>query len=111
VRITLLRMLLTLVVFTSVDATAANSWKTNFPVASVISLANGGFILLLEASDPACGPSGNQFYVQAGLNGQTAEGVKVTLAVALTALSSGRTVNALVDTAINGCPVHLLQIN
>jgi len=49
--------------------------------------------------------------VQAGLNGQTAEGVKATLAVALTALSMGKTVNTFVDTAINGCPVQLLQIN
>jgi hypothetical protein len=106
------QMLLTMVVFAGGhQAVAAGSWKSNFPVKSVITLNNGGFILLLEASDPACGSSGNQFYVQTGLNGQTTEGVKVALAVALTAFSTGRTVNAYVDTAINGCPVQYLQIN
>ena len=93
------------------DATAANAWKSNYLVYSVVSLNNGGFILLLEASDAACGPSGNQFYVQAGSNGMTADGVKSTLAVVLTALAMGRTVNALVDTTLGGCPVQLAQIN
>jgi hypothetical protein len=104
--------LLTMIVFASgQQAVAANSWKSNFRVQSIVSLNNGGFILMLQASDPACGASGNQFYVQAGLNGQTAEGVKIALAVALTAFSTGKTVNAYVDTAINGCPVQYLQIN
>jgi hypothetical protein len=94
----------------SPDALASNAWKSGFPVHSIVAHPFG-FILILEASDPACGPSGNQFYVQAGLNSQTADGVKSILAVAMLALSTGRTVNALVDTAISGCPVQQLQLN
>ena len=89
---------------------AANTWKSNFPVHSVVAHQNG-FELVLEASDPACGPSGNLFTVQEGLNDQSAEGVKRLLAVALFAMATGKTVNALVDTSISGCPVQQLQVN
>lgn len=94
----------------SAGALAANAWKTNFPVQSIIA-HQAGFILILEASDPACGPSGNQFWVEPNLNSQTAEGVKRVLAVAMMAMATGRTVNVLVDTAVAGCPVQQLQVN
>jgi hypothetical protein len=111
VRTSFARISILLCTLASADAMAVGSWKSNFPVQSIVTLNNGGFILLLEASDPACGNSGNQFYVQAGLNGQTAEGVKSALAVALTAVATGKTVSAFVDTAISGCPVQYLQLN
>jgi hypothetical protein len=94
----------------SATALAANAWKTNLPVHSIVA-HQAGFILILEASDPACGPSGNQFYVEPNLNSQTAEGVKRLMSLAMLAIATGRTVNALVDTSINGCPVQQLQLN
>ena len=93
------------------SASAANVWKNNLPISSIMTYPNGDFLLVLPASDPNCGPSGNLFYVLAGQNGQTAEGLKAALAMALTAFTTGKTVSVYADTAVGNCPVLLVQIN
>jgi hypothetical protein len=103
--------LLLLALSFSAGASAANVWKNNLPVSSIMTYPNGDFLLILEASDPNCGPSGNLFYVLSGLNGQTADGVKAALAMALTAFTSGKTVSVYTDTAVSNCPVQLVRIN
>jgi hypothetical protein len=92
-------------------AQAANAWKTNLPISSILNNLDGGVLLLLPASDPACGSSGNQFNITANRNGQTAESVKTTLAIVWMAYSLGKTINIYVDNTLPGCPVQLVQIN
>ena len=92
------------------QAMAAYAWKTNLPIEGIIPHPSG-VLLMLTASDPNCGVSGNQFNAVINANGQTADGVKMILSVALVALTTGRTVDVVVDTSIAGCPVQQIRIN
>jgi hypothetical protein len=102
---------LALLLTTTLPALAANVWRGPYPVSSIINGPNGGFLLLLEASNPNCGLSGNQFNVNPGQNSVTADGVKAALAVALMAVASGRPISIVVDDTIAGCPVQQIRLD
>ena len=91
-------------------AVAANAWTAELQIQGIISNPQGGFLLLLPASNPACGSSGNQFNVSVGVNSVTADGAKVALALAMTAYAMGKPVVVLFDGAIAGCPVQQVYI-
>ena len=90
---------------------AANAWKSSLSISSILNNLDGGFLLLLPAGDPACGPSGDHFNVDPSINGQTADSVKTTLALVLTAYATGKTINIYADDTLPGCPVQLVQVN
>ena len=92
-------------------AHAANVWMGPIPITSVITNGAGGFLLLLNLSDPACGSSGNQFNVVVNVNGQTADGAKSALATVLTALALGKSVSVVVDDTQYGCPIQQVRID
>lgn len=89
---------------------AANAWSASLPIEAIITNPAGGFLLLLPASNPSCGSSGNQFNVTAGVNSMTAEGAKAALAAVMTAYALGKPVIVLFDSAIAGCPVQQVYI-
>jgi hypothetical protein len=91
-------------------ALAANAWSAELPIDAVISQPDGGVLLLIAASNPACGSSGNQFHITPGVNGLTADGAKTAVATALLAFASGRKVVVLFDSVINGCPVQQVML-
>jgi hypothetical protein len=89
---------------------AANDWTAELPIQGTISNPQGGFLLLLPASNPACSSSGNQFNVYVGVNSVTADGAKAALALAMTAYAMGKPVVVLFDSAIAGCVVQQVYI-
>lgn len=91
-------------------ATAAIELSAQLHINAILSAPQGGFLLLLPASNPACGNSGNQFYVTVGQVGMTAEGAKAALAVALTAYALKKPIRVYFDPAISGCPVQWIWI-
>jgi hypothetical protein len=91
-------------------AEAANAWSAELNIEGVITNPAGGFLLLLPASNPACGSSGNQFNVTVGVNSLTADGAKVALAQVLTAYAMGKKIIVLFDSAIAGCPVQQVYL-
>jgi len=90
---------------------AANAWYSPLPISSVLNNLDGGFLILLPASDPACGSSGNHFNVDPGVNGQTTDSVKTTLAIVLAAFAMGKMIIIYADNALPGCPVQLVMVN
>jgi hypothetical protein len=100
----------TLVAF-SHTSNAANAWFNPLPISSILNNLDGGFLLVLPASDPSCGPSGNHFNVDPGVNGQTTDSVKTTMALVLTAFAMGKTITIYADHALPGCPVQLVLLN
>ena len=93
------------------SANAANAWVGPIPITSVISAPNGGFLLLLNLSDPACGSSGNQFNAIPNVNGMTIDGAKAALAVLLTALALNKQVSIIMDDTQNGCPIQEVRVD
>jgi hypothetical protein len=94
------------------SANASNAWIGPLPVSSVISNPDGGFLLLLNsASDPACGPSGNQFNAIPNVNGMTTDGAKAALAVLLTALALNKQVSIVRDDTQSGCPIAQVRVD
>jgi hypothetical protein len=91
-------------------AMATNAWTAELPIDGIISNPQGGFLLLLPASNPACGSSGNQFNVFVGVNSVTADGAKSALALAMTAYALGKPLIVLFDSAIAGCAVQQVYI-
>jgi hypothetical protein len=92
-----------------VQANAANVWRQNLLLKSIIA-SPGGVTLFLEASEPVCGPSGDQFNLSVNVNGQTADSVKMLVSIAMAALTTGRTLDVFADTAVAGCPIQLVRI-
>lgn len=79
-------------------AFATNQWTSALTVSSVQATPAGGFVVYLTGwSDPVCNTNSTGIYFYSGNNGMTADGVKASLAVALTALTSGKTVLVLYD--------------
>ena len=90
-------------------ASAAITLSPLMPISAIYAGTNGSFLLILEASNPACGSSGNQFNVSIGQVGMTADGAKAALAAVLTAYAIGQPIRVYFDPAIAGCPV--MQVN
>jgi len=106
------RVLLVLILFASPHAVAAITFKGPVTISGIYGLPDGGFLLLLPGgTDAACGSSGNQFHVEPSQVGQSIDGVKSALAIALSAFSLGKTINIYYDNTISGCPVQQIGIN
>ena len=90
-------------------ANAAIQISPSMPIAGIYTSPQGGFLLILEASNPACGPSGNQFNVYVGQVGMTADGARGALAAVLTAFALGKPIRVYFDPTIAGCPIQ--QVN
>jgi hypothetical protein len=75
---------------------------------SVYPLADGSFVLIFSQSGSNCHSlnSPPYFYVAAGQNGVTADGVKGMLATALTAFSLGKTLAGAFDDSTPYCYVN-----
>jgi len=75
---------------------------------SVYPLADGSFVLIFTQSGSNCHSlnSPPYFYVTAGQNGVTADGVKAMLATALTAFSLGKTLAGAFDDSTPNCYVN-----
>jgi hypothetical protein len=90
------------------SVSAANTWMNTMEIASLHSQTDGGFLIQGPAGiAPACN-AGNLFSVKAGQNGQTAEGVKTALALALTAFAMGKPVTFLYDNGNSTCYVNVV---
>lgn len=92
-------------------ADATNVWFGPYPIQSVISNPQGGFLLLIPASDPACGSSGNQFNGTPNVNSMTLDGANAALAVLLTALALNKPVSVVADDTLSGCPIEQVRID
>lgn len=97
--------------FASADALAANVWKSAVGITGIMSLTDGGFIIFGAAASAQECTDGKAFYVRANQNGQTSEGIKTSLALALTAFLTGKTVTLLYDNAYATCYVQVVQID
>jgi hypothetical protein len=95
----------------SQTSNAANAWYNPLPISSILNNLDGGFLVLLPASDPACGSSGNHFNVDPGVNGQTTDSVKATLAIVLAAFAMGKSITIYADNTQPGCPIQLVMVN
>jgi hypothetical protein len=84
----------------SQTSNAANAWYSPLPISSILNNLDGGFLVLLPASDPACGSGGNSFNVDLGVNGQTTDSVKATLAIVLAAFATGKTITIYADNTL-----------
>ena len=91
---------------------AGTQLSAELPIGGILTNPQGGFLLLLNASNPACGSSGNQFNVWVGTfpGAMTSDGAKGALAVAMTAYSLGKPIRVYFDPAISGCPVSQVWI-
>ena len=74
-------------------------------ISAVITNPQGGFLLLATATQPGCGPSGNQFNAWVGASYMTADGMKGALAVVLAAYAMGKPIKFYYNNALTGCPI------
>ena len=86
-------------------ANAAIALSELLPIDGIYTNPQGGFLVLLPASNPSCGNSGNQFNVYIGQAGMTADGAKGALAAALLAFGMGKPIRVYFDPTIPGCPI------
>ena len=93
------------------SAGAAELWVDEY-LLSVYPLSDGNFILSFQTAPTQCTSTANPkyFHVYAGQNGVTAEGVKAMLAASLTALASGKRVQAAFDDSTSNCFVNRIRI-
>jgi hypothetical protein len=98
------------VLATRVDAVEA--WHTS-TVRQVYPLAEGAFVLTFATESASCtsASSPKYYYVAAGQNGVTADGLRNMLAVALTAFAMGRPVSIAFESATSACYINRLSIN
>ena len=94
----------------SASANAAVAWIQS-TVKFVYPLGDGSFVLGFAndagtCTSPQPPPSSKYFYVVAGQNGVTADGVKAMLATALTAFATGSSLAAVFDDATPQCYIN-----
>lgn len=91
----------------SAPASAAPAWIQS-TVKFVYPLGDGSFVLgfVNDAGTCTSTNSPKYFYVVAGQNGVTADGLKAMLATALTAFSTGSTLSASFDDATSSCYIN-----
>lgn len=91
---------------------AAARWHTGVKIKMVYPLSGGDFVLTFDQDNPSCTSDSSPDYyrVSVGQNGVTAEGADKMYAAALTAASSGKTVNINFDDATSGCYVNRLEV-
>ena len=91
-------------------ANAAIELSALMPIDAIFTNPQGGFLLLLPASNPSCGNSGNQFNVEIGQLSMTADGAKGALAAVLTAYALGKPIRVYFDRTIPGCPISEVML-
>jgi hypothetical protein len=93
-------------------ASASEQWVVD-NLKSVYPLSDGSFVVTFVNPQPICTNAGTPqyFYVSAGQNGVTADGVKAMLAAALTAFVAGKKVSLAFEAATSNCYVNRLSIS
>lgn len=93
-------------------AFAAENWHQDY-VKSVYPLSNGSFVVTFATSPASCtnGSNPKYFYVQAGHNGVTAEGVKAMLAASLMALATGKRLSIAFDDSSYSCDINRMSVS
>lgn len=91
----------------AVDTYARSTIKDVYP------LGDGSIVLIFTTRNAACTNNGNNdpyFYVRAGVNGMTSDGVKAVLATALTAAALNRPVSYVWDSSNQSlCPINRMS--
>lgn len=96
----------------SAPAFSEAGWKFDMPVNGVQSLADGGFIIYGPiGAGSGCAENGKLFHIRANQMGQTADGVKTSLSLALTAFTTGKTITFTYDNATPSCYVGTVLVN
>jgi hypothetical protein len=93
-------------------ASAAEGWHQDY-VKSVYPMSNGNFVVTFATSPANCtnGSNPKYFYVQAGHNGVTAEGVKAMLAVSLMAFAGGKKLTIVFDDSSYSCDINRMSVS
>jgi hypothetical protein len=88
-------------------ANAVEGWATD-TLRYVYPLSTGNFVIALNSNPAICPAVGDPkyFYVVAGENGVTADGVKAMLASALAAMAMGKQIQIAFDNATTYCYVN-----
>jgi hypothetical protein len=91
-------------------ASAGLGWSGALTVTNIEIVNDGGFVVYPSGGlSAACTVGG--VYIYANQNNVTADGVKALLAVVLTALTAGKTVQILYDDSTAQCYGRFIQIN
>jgi len=100
-------------VFFGASAQATERVIWNVTLTQVYPLSNGDFVLAFSADAPNCTNTSvpKYLFVAVGQNGITAAGSVKMYAAALTAFSTGRTVDAAFDDATPSCYINRLTIH
>jgi len=93
------------------SANAVEGWATD-KLRYVYPLANGSFVIALASNPTNCPATGNPkyFYVSAGENGVTVDGVKAMLASVLAAMAMEKNVQIAFDDSTPYCYVNRLVV-
>jgi len=88
-------------------ASAVEGWATD-TIRYVYPLSTGNFVIALNSNPAICPAVGDPkyFYVVAGENGVTADGVKAMLASALAAMAMGKQLQIAFDNSTTYCYVN-----
>jgi uncharacterized protein YjlB len=96
--------------FVAQSASAATVWLYDRTVQRIQVGGNGDFIMYLPSgTGPTCQESGTIFRFMSGYSGQTAEGVKASLAAVMMALAMNKTVSFAYDDS--GCTVSSMLVS
>jgi hypothetical protein len=89
------------------SAGAAEGWATD-TLRYVYPLSTGNFVIALNSNPAICPAVGDPkyFYVVAGENGVTVDGVKAMLASALAAMAMGKQIQIAFDNSTTNCYVN-----
>jgi hypothetical protein len=92
-------------------ANAVEGWATD-TLKYVYPLSTGNFVIALNSNPAICPAVGDPkyFYVVAGENGVTADGVKAMLAAALAAMAMGKQLQIAFDNSTTYCYVNRLVV-
>jgi hypothetical protein len=95
----------------SMPAAAAEQWATN-KLKFVYPLANGSFVLAFQVDPTNCPSVGSPkyFYVAAGENGVTADGVKAMLAASFAAMAMDKDLQLAFSDSSTYCYVNRLLV-
>lgn len=92
-------------------ASAADVWKHGMPIQNVQTLWDGGFIVYGPSGADAVCSEGRLFYARANQNTLVEAGVKVNLAVVLTAFAMGKTITFAYDNSTPACFIRTVMVN
>jgi hypothetical protein len=90
-------------------AAAAEAWVQS-TIKNVYPFPDGSFVLVLNTATTSCTNPALYYYVMAGQNSVTAEGVKALLASSLAAAAQSREISMAFDNATTACYVNRFAI-